>query len=113
MEEEMIRILAMITVSTALLFAQAPKKDQKKAAGTAVTLTGCIDQETSEQYVLLGNKQLNKKAILQPGPYPNDGFAQFVGHTVEVRGRLVSNGDTAVVKVSGVKRISELCRMGQ
>ncbi len=82
--------------------------DQKKAPQTnqpVTTLTGCVDEQPGEQYVLLDPDDMKQTTILEASGFPNTGFARFLGHTVRVTGRQ----DGSSVKVSKIISIRDTC----
>lgn len=97
------RILTVLTLAAALLPAQ-----ERPAAPKGIVMTGCVDEEKGSRFVLLGFEELRNRAELRPDGFPNDAFAQYLGHTVRVSGSAVSE-KPLVVKVRKIERLSEDC----
>jgi len=71
-------------------------------------MTGCIDQR-GENYVLTGDDELKKKAVLRGRTFSDDNFARYLGHKVKVQGSAVTEGEDAVINVDRIDDISGSC----
>ena len=106
----MLRILLCSCLALGLSVGlQAQQKRKSKAAPKTVTLTGCLDSQPGEHFVLKGDVNLKKTARLEGVGFANERFAKYLGHTVSVTGRFRSETDPVVVGVTKIKHISELC----
>lgn len=108
--ETMLRILLCSCLALGLSVGlQAQQKRKSKAAPKTVTLTGCVDSQPGEHFVLKGDVNLKKIARLEGVRFANERFAKYLGHTISVTGHFRSKSDPVVVGVTKIKHISELC----
>src|SRR5438093_9914612 len=90
---------------------QPAQKEKKSAKPAAQTMTGCIDEKSSE-YVLFSDDMLKQIALLEPVGFDKSNLARFVGHKVSVTGQLVTNTDPPTMRVSNydnIKVVSDMC----
>jgi len=90
---------------------QPPAKQSKPAEGKnrQTSLAGCVDQQEG-QYVLIHDQTRSVLAHLEAEGFPTEGFAKHVGHKVNVRGTVSSNGaEGPVFKVRSVEAVSDVC----
>lgn len=74
-------------------------------------MTGCIDEQDG-LYVLTKGPELKVAAKLQADGFASENFARYVGHTVTIRGSLVSGaeGEPALFKVRRIDAVSDTCQ---
>ncbi len=73
------------------------------------TMSGCLDEVPDKRYVLRGVRELKLLMALEPVGFPNERFARYLGHLVEVRGRTYAQNDKTVMKVESVKSLADRC----
>ena len=100
------RILAVLTLVTALTVMAADKKDtrSRKDPPASSTVTGCVDQRGTT-YVLTVPGAMEKVAALRGRAFTDDNFARFVGHKVKVTGE----SKEGVLHVDKIEKIAETC----
>ena len=89
----------------------AAQKGKKSAKPQTQTLTGCVDEKSSN-YVLTSDDMLKDVAVLESVGFDRANFARFVGHKVSITGQLIASGDLPTLRVSSVdniKNISDIC----
>ena len=100
----------LVLLLLAPLTAQTPK-EKKGAKPPATTMTGCVDEKSSE-YVLFTDHMLKELAKLESVGFDRTNFARFVGHKVSITGQLVDSTQPPTLRVSNydnIKMISEIC----
>jgi hypothetical protein len=89
----------------------AAQKGKKSAKAQTQTLTGCVDEKSSN-YVLTSDDMLKDVAVLESIGFDRTNFARFVGHKVSITGQLIASGDLPTLRVTSVdniKNISDIC----
>jgi hypothetical protein len=86
------------------------KKGSKGRESQSATrsLTGCIDEQDGG-YVLVDDRNVQRIAVLEPGAFPKEGFAKYLGHKVTVRGESTSQNNQAAIRVRAIVNISDTC----
>jgi hypothetical protein len=101
----------LILLLVAPLTAQTPK-EKKGAKPPATTMTGCVDEKSSE-YVLFTDDMLKEIAKLESVGFERTNFARFVGHKVSITGQLIgSTQPTPTLRVTNydnIKIIADIC----
>ena len=87
----------LILLLLAPLTAQTPK-EKKGAKPLATTMTGCVDEKSSE-YVLFTDDMLKQIAILEPVGFDKTSFARFVGHKVSITGQWIASTQPPTLRV--------------
>lgn len=108
---KILKLLLCVVLLSGLTLATADegKKSTKRAAKrSTTTMQGCVDQR-GEQYVLTGDVQLKKKAVLKGGAMSEDNFARYIGHKVKVEGALKTGSDMDVLSVDRIESIADTC----
>ena len=82
---------------------------QSKSSSGSVSMTGCLDEQPGPQYVLRGLNELKLIAKLEPDGFAVQSFAKYLGRKVSVKGRLISESDPAVMRVTNIKALSGPC----
>ena len=80
---------------------------EEPAGDKATVLTGIVDQ-VGNSFVLAGEECVRPKATLRAEGFGSDNFARFVGHRVQVRGRVLTEGGEQILvvrRVADIKRI--------
>jgi hypothetical protein len=86
------------------------KAEKKSSARQELSVvTGCLDERPGPSYLLREEGTLKTIAELQPGSYPIEGFAKFLGQKVTVRGRWEGTGDKPALQVRSIERLSDDC----
>ena len=97
-----------------LLLATLPapaQKEKKPAKPPAQTMTGCVDEKSSD-FVLFTDDMLKQIAILESVGFDKTNFARFVGHKVSITGQLIDSTQPPTLRVSNydnIKIISDIC----
>jgi hypothetical protein len=103
-------LLAFLGLSLSLAPAQTGKQLPKESPSSAASMTGCVDEQNGS-YVLVKGPEMKVAATLEADGFPPEGFAKFVGHTITIRGTLVSNGNPPLFKVRSMDKVSDTCQM--
>ena len=105
--------LIMRGLLTALLWIAAlplSAADQRMATSYRNgTLTGCVEEQPGQKYVLRDVKQGKLIAEVDPIVFPGQSLAMFVGRLARRQGRLSSGSDSAVMRVRTIKTLSGPC----
>jgi len=101
-------LLAFLGLSLSLAHAQNAPQPTKEPPSSAATMTGCVDEQNGI-YVLVKGPEMKVAANLQADGFPTEGFAKFVGHTITIRGTLVSNAAPPLFKVRSMDKVSDTC----
>lgn len=100
--------LAFLGLSASLA-AQTNGTPPKASPSSATAMTGCVDEQNGA-YVLVKGPEMKVAANLQADGFPTEGFAKFVGHTITIRGTLVSADSTPpTFKVRSIVKVSDTC----
>jgi hypothetical protein len=96
---------------------QEQQRDRKladpKAKQEEKALTGCIDEQEGNRYVLIDARSLAPIATLEAVGFPNESFAKHLGNTVVVKGTLDSSLPRPVMKARSVEFIGNGCGQKQ
>jgi hypothetical protein len=97
-------LLLLFVLAVALLPAQTEKK-QKQARPPATTVSGCLDQADSGDFVLRQKKETQPFITLHGAGFSDDSFAKHLGHQVKVTGR----AEGGVMRVTKVEHVADVC----
>ena len=99
-----------IFIACHLTAQQEPSRPSRSAGVENVTTsTGVVDQ-VGDKFVLAGEEAIRPRAVLRAEGFSPDNFARFVGQRVEIRGRLISEGDQKILVVKSVRDIKRIDR---
>lgn len=101
------RTLIIVAIASALSLAQQPQR--KQDSGQKAQMTGCVDQR-GEVYVLRSTESMKAETVLRGKTFSNDNFARFVGKTAKVSGELATEGESKVLHVVEIEKVSDSCR---
>ena len=90
---------------------QPPKTEPKEKAdpkGQLAALMGCVDEQDGK-WVLVNDQTMAIIAKLAADGFPQEAFAKYMGHKVNVRGTTSSDESGSTFKVREIKTISETC----
>jgi hypothetical protein len=90
---------------------QPPKTEPKEKAdpkGQLAALMGCVDEQDGK-WVLVNDQTMAIIAKLAADGFPQEAFAKYMGHKVNVRGTVSSDDSGSTFKVREIKTISETC----
>jgi len=107
----MLRFTVALLASALFLSPQAADKKRtgpERADQKRVTIAGCIDQR-GDKYILTGDDELKKKAVLRGRTFSDENFARYLGHKVKVQGSAATDGEGAVINVDRIDDISGSC----
>ena len=100
----------LIVLLVAPLTAQSPKQ-KKGAKPPAQTMTGCVDEKSSD-YVLFTDDMMKEIALLESVGFDKTNFARFVGHKVSITGEVIDTTKPPTLRVSNydnIKIIADIC----
>jgi hypothetical protein len=80
---------------------------EEPSGDKATVLTGILDQ-VGNRFVLAGEEYVRPKSTLRAEGFSSDNFARFVGHRVQVRGRVLTEGGEQILVVRRVADIKRL-----
>lgn len=83
------------------------KPENRTPAREATVLTGVVDQ-IGDKFVLAGEESIRPQAILRADGFSPDNFARFVGHRVQIRGRLVTEQGEQILVVRSVSDVKNI-----
>jgi hypothetical protein len=92
------------------LTAQTPK-EKKGAKPPATTMTGCVDEKSSD-FVLFTDDMLKQIALLESVGFDKTNFARFVGHKVSITGQVIDSTQPPTLRVTNydnIKIIADIC----
>ena len=73
----------------------------------AVVYTGYVDEQSDGSYVLVGGGDVRTEAVLEPGTFKIDYFANFIGQRVILRARVIQSGVRPVLRVMSIRLAPE------
>ena len=100
----------LIILLIAPLTAQT-RKAKKEAKPPAQTMTGCVDEKSSD-YVLFTDDMMKQIALLESVGFDKTNFARFVGHKVSITGQVLETTKPPTLRVSNydnIKIIADIC----
>lgn len=105
-------VLAAVLVIFGLSSVIAEQPVRRKAGNRtptrkATVLTGVVDQ-IGDKFVLAGEESIRPHAILRADGFSPDNFARFVGHRVQIRGRLVIEQGEQILVVKSVSDVKNI-----
>jgi len=87
------------------------QKEKKSAKPPARTMSGCVDEKSSD-FVLFTDDMLKQIAMLESVGFDKTNFARFVGHKVSITGLLIDSTQPPTLRVSNydnIKILSDIC----
>src|SRR5438270_6351090 len=100
-------VWALLVLLLIAPLAEPAQKEKKAAKPQNQTLTGCVDEKSSD-YVLRSDDMLKEIAALEPVGFEKTSFARFVGHKVSISGQLVATGEPPTLRVTSVDNIKTI-----
>lgn len=89
-----------------------PETSQVRTAVTGKsevkTLTGCIDEQPGSRYTLIGAEKREVRAELEAIGFAAQNFARFLGHSVSIRGEVLSDRTPPLIRIKAMGDIKEL-----